>query len=384
MQIRSHAQKYFLKVQKNGTGERVPPPRPKRKSAQPYPQKAPKNGICAFLVECTSFCCVGLHVLYGQNNSSCSKSLVKNVVFRQIIQQPIQVNLYGEHNMLCLEAQCLICDLVWSNQKLGCFWRIAGITPEVGEIGGFSLAGGLHPSSSLSGSSPGGWSQHMLARNHVAQDSCIRGTAFLRPFPHLFWYLTICSFHFHLSVLLPIIRCSLCFWYQLSCVAATPDFSEVYKFIGSVFDPGVSGHLRTLKEMSPIDRETVRANVIWGFSYSNYEAVVATFGLGALHCSTKCWGLSDEVTPNGDLKKWVRATKGLMFTLAYLAKLHWNVQVLLLMRNLSINLSSPDFKEDVSNILFYLLDWLLSRFWKYACTLHRHKLGCMFLSVLEP
>jgi len=149
IQIRSHAQKYFLKVQKNGTGERVPPPRPKRKSAQPYPQKAPKNGIM----------------------------------------------------------------------------------PEVGEIGGFSLAGGLHSSSSLSGSSPAGWSQHMLARNHVAQDSCIR---------------------------------------------ATPDFSEVYKFIGSVFDPGVSGHLRTLKEMSPIDRETV----------------------------------------------------------------------LLLMRNLSINLSSPDFKED--------------------------------------
>jgi SHAQKYF class myb-like DNA-binding protein len=97
IQIRSHAQKYFLKVQKNGTGERVPPPRPKRKSAQPYPQKAPKNGIM----------------------------------------------------------------------------------PEVGEIGGFSLAGGLHSSSSLSGSSPAGWSQHMLARNHVAQDSCIRGTAFL-------------------------------------------------------------------------------------------------------------------------------------------------------------------------------------------------------------
>lgn len=42
IQIRSHAQKYFMKVQKSGTNEHLPPPRPKRKAAHPYPQKAPK------------------------------------------------------------------------------------------------------------------------------------------------------------------------------------------------------------------------------------------------------------------------------------------------------------------------------------------------------
>ncbi|XP_054821281.1 protein REVEILLE 3-like [Prosopis cineraria] len=42
--IQSHAQKYFLKVQKNGTSEHVPPPRPKRKGVHPCLEKAPKNG----------------------------------------------------------------------------------------------------------------------------------------------------------------------------------------------------------------------------------------------------------------------------------------------------------------------------------------------------
>ena len=58
MQIRSHAQKYFLKVQKSGANEHLPPPRPKRKAAHPYPQKASKSGkqwMISHVISCCEF-----------------------------------------------------------------------------------------------------------------------------------------------------------------------------------------------------------------------------------------------------------------------------------------------------------------------------------------
>lgn len=39
--------------------------------------------------------------------------------------------------------------------------------------------------------------------------------------------------------------------------AVLPDFSQVYNFIGSVFDPEASEHLQKLKQMDRIDVETV-------------------------------------------------------------------------------------------------------------------------------
>jgi len=43
-----------LKVQKNGTGEHLPPPRPKRKAAHPYPHKASKKALQVVLPQQTS------------------------------------------------------------------------------------------------------------------------------------------------------------------------------------------------------------------------------------------------------------------------------------------------------------------------------------------
>ena len=39
LQVRSHAQKYFLKLEKNGNTEEVPPARAKRPASKPYPIK---------------------------------------------------------------------------------------------------------------------------------------------------------------------------------------------------------------------------------------------------------------------------------------------------------------------------------------------------------
>ncbi|KAL2641370.1 hypothetical protein R1flu_008957 [Riccia fluitans] len=142
IQIRSHAQKYFLKVQKNGTGEHVPPPRPKRKSAQPYPQKAPKT---------------------------ISAVQQPGVLARTMNPQPTQ------------SEPCL--------QRRGNF------------------------QSCSTGSNSGSWQYHSMP-------PVVPVTPDLR---------------------------------------ATPDFAEVYKFIGNVFDPGMhsNNNLKKLKEMAPIDRETV-------------------------------------------------------------------------------------------------------------------------------
>lgn len=67
-------------------------------------------------------------------------------------------------------------------------------------------------------------------------------------------------------------------------LAAMPDFARVYSFLGSIFDPETNGHLQTLKEMDPIDAETVSPSLNFdlksmSFSYSYLQAWSSCFNI---------------------------------------------------------------------------------------------------------
>lgn len=89
LQIRSHAQKYFLKVQKNGTTAHVPPPRPKRRSSHPYPQKASKNG-CQMLK--IVFLCLSKVLKLSALILTCSMGLTVLIPLQASLAYPSSMN----------------------------------------------------------------------------------------------------------------------------------------------------------------------------------------------------------------------------------------------------------------------------------------------------
>ncbi|KAG1359322.1 Protein REVEILLE 5 [Cocos nucifera] len=181
IQIRSHAQKYFLKVQKNGTSEHVPPPRPKRKAAHPYPQKASKNA-----------------------------PLIPQAM------APIQASscLLEPGYALTTDASSVLRNSTTS----------ATVSPRA------------HSSF-----------QPLNASNAIKDDVAPTGAIMAN---------NCCS-----STESPSITWQTCETTDqenhVPSLRVMPDFTEVYGFLGSVFDPNTSGHLKKLKEMDPIDIETV-------------------------------------------------------------------------------------------------------------------------------
>ncbi|KAK4794027.1 hypothetical protein SAY86_012021 [Trapa natans] len=173
IQIRSHAQKYFLKVQKNGSNEHLPPPRPKRKAVHPYPQKASKNAQVPPQVSGSLPSSLGLPKP-GFFLQPCSSSILRNPA-----------------NNIKLASQ--------TNNSV----PIINLPHTKGADG---------------------------VNNCSSSESTQRKWPVCEP-----------TAQGHENLTLRVL----------------PDFAQVYYFIGSIFDPEITGHLQKLKKMDPIDVKTV-------------------------------------------------------------------------------------------------------------------------------
>ncbi|CAH8383620.1 unnamed protein product [Eruca vesicaria subsp. sativa] len=202
IQIRSHAQKYFLKVQKSGTGEHLPPPRPKRKAAHPYPQKAHKNA-------------------QPQVSGSFKSTPEPN--------DPSFMFRPESSSMLMTSPTTAAAAAPWTNNV-----QTISFTP-LPKAG----AGANNNCSSSSENTPKPRSNRDT-NEQANPGHSLRGK-------HCYTISTIC-------LLLTICLLKISFFVYVSVL---PDFAQVYSFIGSVFDPYASNHLQKLKKMDPIDVETV-------------------------------------------------------------------------------------------------------------------------------
>ncbi|KAL3604145.1 hypothetical protein D5086_005004 [Populus alba] len=183
IQIRSHAQKYFLKVQKSGTSEHVPPPRPKRKAAHPYPQKASKSAVVASQA-------TGLF-------QSSSTLFEPGYLYR-----PDTTSDLG--NPITSGSSS-----TWSYNS-GPPGSMSQMTTDDAGLAGPTISYQCCYSSSNE-STPRTWQTGKIIDNKD----------------------------------------------QGKPERVMPDFAQVYSFIGSVFDPNARDHLQRLKQMDPINLETV-------------------------------------------------------------------------------------------------------------------------------
>ncbi|CAN1793615.1 Protein REVEILLE 6 [Linum perenne] len=183
IQIRSHAQKYFLKVQKSGTSEHVPPPRPKRKAAHPYPQKAPKTApVVPQVTE-----------PFPSPSASIENGYIYQPDSTSVLASPMPVGALSSWDYYPLPQASL-----------------SRVTQDETDNAVAAAANSCCFSSS-NDSTP----RTLQARQKVRKGD------------------------------------------QNNSARVMPDFAQVYSFIGSVFDPNASGHVEKLKQMDPINLETV-------------------------------------------------------------------------------------------------------------------------------
>ncbi|KAH7553475.1 hypothetical protein JRO89_XS12G0016300 [Xanthoceras sorbifolium] len=209
IQIRSHAQKYFLKVQKNGTTAHVPPPRPKRKATHPYPQKASKNVLAPLQASMAYPSVNPLAPGYAPWDDA---SVMVDTTSSKIM--PLQ----DEFNNSVFKGnfpELIMAYHVTDSADIGSKGVVRTGNSNVSAIGNSTRA---------------------LPNSELPKQGK-----------------------------------------QVPVLHGIPDFAEVYGFIGSVFDPDSIGHVQKLKEMDPINFETVlllMKNLSVNLSSPDFEPVL--------------------------------------------------------------------------------------------------------------
>ncbi|KAH1216734.1 Protein REVEILLE 8 [Glycine max] len=206
IQIRSHAQKYFLKVQKNGTVAHVPPPRPKRKAAHPYPQKASKN-VLVPLPASVGYASSRNTLAPGFASWDETSLLMNAGADKPMTCQDELNNVHHGNEGMHTPFSTFICYTKWNCPPLIMLYDVTD-SADIGSKGITQIT-----NSSLSGV---GNSTRTLLTSEIPKQGK-----------------------------------------QAPVLHGLPDFAEVYGFIGSVFDPETNDHVQKLKEMDPINFETV-------------------------------------------------------------------------------------------------------------------------------
>ncbi|XP_008792393.1 protein REVEILLE 8 [Phoenix dactylifera] len=229
IQIRSHAQKYFLKVQKIGLGNHVPPPHPKRKVAHPHPQNSTENSIIPLQA---SIPC-----------PSASSSLIPACA---VWDGPSSVKNYSEATSV---ANCYT------------------VPPELEGDSGLMGKASIHNQIvSWTGSSSRSWPVPEATKQKNRQS----------------------SYH------------------------VVPDFAQVYRFLGGMFDPDiicpVEAYLEKLKEMDSITVKTIMIlmrNLTFNLSSPDFEPLGRW--LSRYDANTKAIGVTTETAAPAQADRWLLA-----------------------------------------------------------------------------
>ncbi|KAF3441570.1 hypothetical protein FNV43_RR15484 [Rhamnella rubrinervis] len=221
IQIRSHAQKYFLKVQKSGKSEHVPPPRPKRKAAHPYPQKAPKNAP-----------------IVGHINGPYQSSAA--LLEPGYVYMPDSSSVLNNPNTS---------PFSWSYGSLPPV-NVSQVVKDDGRLSGSTIAHKCYSSSNESTLRTLPASKTMNHGDHnkaMRDDGILSGSTVAHK--------CYSSSNKSAPRTLPASK-TMDHGDHSKGMRVMPDFAQVYSFIGSVFDPNATDHLQRLKEMDPINLET--------------------------------------------------------------------------------------------------------------------------------